>query len=227
MTKSKKPSLIVLSLSLGLSVCFLILLTLGLFGIVVPSWIKNGNFNFLVGYIFIALNLILDIIFMIIETKKKLVIPEWFRVVFFIGFFIFTNVYYYFRLFSIVYTEILFYIYLATVLSVLSISIFFHVQKDEKNVAKVNNKYAAVSTFTYATSMFLIIETLITAIKVISSSNLQNGLLLFLINSCITICVNLIFATIFYFSLTKKKKFINACLVHTVKKEETENDETK
>jgi len=149
---------------------------------------------------------------MVIEKHKLLEIPEWFRVVFFIGFFVFTNVYYYFGLYNIIYTEMLFYIYLSVVLSILSISIFYNVQKNEKNVVKSNNKFAAVSTFTYSTSMFLIIETAITLVKVIFKAT-EKALTVFLINSTVAILVSLIISIIFYFSLIRDKKIINACLV--------------
>ena len=223
--KNKKPSLIVLSLSLGLSVAFLVLLCLGLFGVVVPSWIKDSSFNFMFAFVLVALNLALDIVFMVIETKQKLDIPEWFRVVFFVGFFIFTNVYYYFGLYSIIYTQILFYVYLAIVLAILSISIFFNVQKDENNILKTKNAYAAISTFTYSTSMFLMIETVISAVKIIAQQNITNGLVSFLIHSCVSIFVSLIISIAFYASLCRKKKFINACLIRTIKKEQEQPEE--
>lgn len=222
--KNRKPSLLVLSLSLGLSVGFLVLVCLGLFGVVVPSWIKANNYNYMIALLLVVLNLVLDIVFMVIETKNKLDIPEWFRVVFFIGFFIFTNVYYYFGLYSIIYTEILFYVYLAVVFAVLSISIFFNVQKNENNMVKTTNAYAAVSTFTYSTSMFLIFETIVALVKIVSNTA-ENALLTFLISSCTCLFVSLIISVLFYKSLTGKKKFINACLIRTIKdqNETTEN----
>ena len=106
----------------------------------------------------------------------------------------------------------LFYVYLSIVLTILSISIFYNVQKDEKNVVKSSNKFTAVSTFTYSTSMFLIIETLISLVKVIFKAT-ENALTVFLINSSVAILVSLIISVIFYFSLSRNKKFINACLV--------------
>ena len=222
--KNKKPSLVVLSLSLGLSVAFLVLLNLGLFNVVVPSWIKNSSFNYMVGFVLVALNLILDITFMVIEAKKKLDIPEWFRVVFFIGFFVFTNVYYYFGLYSIIYTEILFYIYLSVVLSILAISVFYNIQKNENNQIKTSNAYASVTTFTYSTSIFLIIETIVTAIKIISGQGIQTGLLSFLIHSCVCIFSSLIIAVAFHVSLSRQKKFINACLIRTITNKEPEQN---
>jgi len=161
---------------------------------------------------------------MVIEKKKLLIIPEWFRVEFFIGFLIFTVVYYYFNLFNYLLTKIVLYVYLATVLSILSISIFFNVHKNDKNVAKTSNAYAGISTFTYATSMFLLIETVVTAIKIIiNGSNIANGLSLFLIKSCTCIFVCLMFALAFYISLSKTKKFVNACLIQTRKEQIIEN----
>ena len=174
--KNRKPSLIVLSLSLGLSVAFLVLICLGLFGVVVPSWFAEANYNYMIALILVALNLILDTIFLVIEVKGRLDIPEWFRVVFFVGFFVFTNIYYYFNLYSIIYTEILFYVYLSVVLAILSISIFYNVQKNHNNSVKSSNAYAAISTFAYSTSLFLIFETVVSAVKLIAfGTDVQNG----------------------------------------------------
>lgn len=225
--KNQKPSFITLSLTLALTVVHLVILFLGIFGVLVPSWQIHSNFNYLIAFCLIAVNFILVIVFMAIEKHKLLVIPEWFRVVFFIGFFVFTNIYYFFNLYSIIYTEILFYMYLATVLTILSISIFYNVQKDEKGMVKSNNKFACVSTFTYSTSMFLIIETIVTAIKVVANGgNIVNGLTIFLINSSISILVSLCISIIFYVSLNKTKRAINRCLIKVNTKAE-ELDEQK
>lgn len=217
--KNRKPSLLVLSLSLGLSVAFLVLVCLGLFGVVVPSWLVDNDYNYMIALVLVALNLALDIVFMVIETKNKLDIPEWFRVVFFVGFFVFTNVYYYFGLYSLIYTQLLFYVYLSVVLSILSISIFFNVQKNENNMVRTNNAYACVSTFTYSTSMFLIFETIVALVKIVSGTA-ENALLTFLISSCTCLFVSLVISIMFYKSLTNKKRFINACLIRTIKKQE-------
>ena len=210
---NRKASYITLICSLCLSVAQLVILFLGVFGVLVPTWHIESSFNYLVAFCLIAVNLILDVVFMVIENKKLLEIPEWFRVVFFIGFFVFTNIYYFFNLYNLIYTSIIFYIYIAVVLSILSISIFYNVQREGKT-AKVNNKFAAVSTFTYATSMFLVIETIITALRTLFNSvKVTNALTLFLINSCIAILISLVIAIIFYVSLTKTKKIVNRCLI--------------
>lgn len=220
--KNQKASYITLLTSLVLSVAHLVILFLGVFGVLVPDWQIFSNFNYLIAFSLIAVNFILVIVFMAIEKYKLLEIPDWFRVVFFIGFFVFTNVYYYFNLYNLIYTEILFYVYLSVVLSILSISIFYNIQKDEKGMVKTNNKYACVSTFTYSTSMFLIIETIITAIKVLLYQGSNNGLNLFLIHSSVAILINVVISIIFYFSLIKTKRIINNCLIKVVSKEPVE-----
>ena len=219
--QNRKPSYITLCVSLSLSVALFVFLLLGLFGILVPSWIQESSFNYLLAFFLILINLLLNILFMIIEKRNLLTIPEWFRVVFFIGFFVFTGVYYYFGLYLIIYTEIIAYIYLAVVLTILSLSIFFNLQKSDKNVVKTSNAYAAISTFTYSTAMFLIIETIVSAFKiVIHHNNVTNGLLIFLINSCVVILTSLILSIMFYESIKKSKKLINACLIKVNNKTE-------
>ena len=223
----KKPSYITLILSLILSVAHSVILFLGVFGVLVPAWHMGTNFNYLVAFCLIAINFILVIVFMTIEKHKLLEIPEWFRVVFFVGFFIFTNIYYFFNLYNLIYTEIVFYVYLATVLSILSISIFYNVQREDKKVVKSNNKYACISTFTYSTSMFLVIETVVTAIKILlHGSNIASGLTVFLINSCVAILVSLVISVIFYVSLVKTKKVINGCLIK-VNSQQKETEDKK
>ena len=93
---NQKPSFITLLVSLVLSVAHLVILFLGVFGVLVPDWHIFSNFNYLIAFCLIAVNFILVIVFMVIEKHKLLDIPEWFRVVFFIGFFVFTNIYYLF-----------------------------------------------------------------------------------------------------------------------------------
>lgn len=219
--QNRKPSYITLCLSLGLSVALFVFLLLGLFGVIVPSWIEEASFNYLFAFFLILLNLLLNILFMVIEKKNLLDFPEWLRVVFFVGFFVFTGLYYYFGLYTIIYTEIIAYVYLAFVLSILSLSIFFNLQKSDKNVVKTSNTYVATSTFAYSTAMFLIIETIVSAFKIVIHHNsVTNGLLVFLMNSCVVILVSLILSIVFYESLKKSKKFINACLIKVNNKTE-------
>lgn len=222
--KNQKPSYITLSLSLALSVIYLVILFLGVFGVLVPAWQINSNFNYLIAFCLVAINFILTIVFLAIEKHSLLDIPEWFRVVFFVGFFIFTNLYYYFNLYNLIYTNIVFYLYLALVLSILSISIFYNVQREDKKVVKVNNKFASVSTFTYSTSIFLILEAVITGLKLLFNNTLitNNGIILFLINTCTVVLICAVISILFYVSLSRKKVFVNKCLIKVKMQDETQ-----
>ena len=73
--------------------------------------------------------------------------------------------------------------------------------------------------------MFLIIEIIITAVKVlINNGSIVNGLTLFLIHSSVAILISLIISIIFYLSLTKTKRAINRALIKVATKETQEEN---
>ena len=143
-----------------------------------------------------------------------MVMPEWFKDVFYIGFFVFTNIYYLFGLYSTLAGLIVFYVFLAFVLNIISLSIFFNIQKSETNVLKTTTTYTVFTTFAYAVAFFAMVETIISAFKIIfTSSSAFATLSMLIIDMCIGVLVSLLIAIAFAISLSKKKRLINKCLI--------------
>lgn len=212
--QSVKFSSILLWIVLVLSVAQIAILMLGLFGVMTPSFLDRAGFNYIVGFVLVALCLALYITLMVIEKKKNLIIPEWFKIVFYIGFYVFTNVYYYFGLYVTLAGLIVFYVYLAFVLNILALSVFFNTQKSENNVLKTTTTFTALTTFTYAVSAGAMIETIISAFKIMFAKNSTfSSLSMFIIDICIIILVSIIMAIVYGTSLSKKKVVINKCLI--------------
>ena len=83
---------IALIVALVFSVVHLIVLTLGLFGTITLNVYEE--FNYIFAYILVVLSLALFILSFFITKIKGLVVPAWFRIMFYIAFFLFTNTYY-------------------------------------------------------------------------------------------------------------------------------------
>ncbi|MBQ3048161.1 MAG: hypothetical protein IJD48_04015 [Clostridia bacterium] len=214
MKKNIKLSTILLYSVLAFSVIHLTFLMLSLFSVVPMPFLESINFNYVVAFVLVGICLLLYIAFMFIEKSKKLVIPEWFKDVFFVGFFIFTNIYYLFGLYSTLTGLVIFSIYLAFVLNIIALSIFFNVQKSETNILKTTQTYTVFTVFTYAIALFAMVETVVSAFKTIfAPDGIFTTLPMFIIDMCAGVLVSILFAISFAISLSKKKKLINSCLI--------------
>ena len=209
-----KLSTILLYTVLLFSVVHLTFLMLSVFNVVPMHFLETINFNYVIAFVLVGICLLLYIALMLIEKTKKLVIPEWFKDVFYIGFFVFTNIYYLFGLYSTLAGLIVFYVFLAFVLNIISLSIFFNIQKSETNVLKTTTTYTVFTTFAYAVAFFAMVETIISAFKIIfTSSSAFTTLSMLIIDMCIGVLVSLLIAIAFAISLSKKKRLINKCLI--------------
>lgn len=212
--ESIKLSSILLWVVLGLSLVHFTFLLLGLFGIITPACLERDTFNYIVSFVLVAICLILYIILMVVEKKKKMIMPEWFKNVFYIGFYVFTNVYYYFGLYGTLAGLVVFYVYFAFVLNIISLSIFFNTQKSDNNVLSTTSTFTSLTTFTYAVTGGALIEVIITAFKLVFAKNsIFSTISMVIIDMCIIILVSIIMAMIYGSSLSKKKRVINACLI--------------
>lgn len=213
-SKKIKFSDVLLWIVLALSLVHLTFLLLGLFGVLTPSWLTREYFNYIVAFVLVALCLLLYIFFMLIEKTKRLVIPEWFKDVFYIGFYVFTNVYYYFGLFGTIAGMIVFYLFLAFVLNIIALAVFFNTQKGETNVLRTTPTFTTLTTFTYALTAGAIIEVIVSAFKMVFFSKTTFATLqMFIIDMCVMIIVGIIMAIGFGLSLSKSKRLINSCLI--------------
>jgi len=216
MEKSKKItfSSILLYVVLALSLVHFTFIMLSLFNVLTPAFLESNNFNYVIGFVLVGVCLALYIILMFVEKSKKLSIPEWFKVVFYIGFYVFTNVYYFLGLYSTLAGLIVFYAYLAFVLNIIALSIFFNTQKSETNILKTTTNYTVMTTFAYAITGGALIETIISAFKILlAKTSVFSTLSMLIIDMCTMILVSVIMAIIFALSLSKTKTIINKCLI--------------
>ncbi len=208
-----KFSDILLYTVLALSVVHIIVLMLALFNVFTADFLKENNFNYIVAFVLVAICLALYICFLAIEHKNKLVFPEWFKIVFFIGFFVFTNVYYFFGLFSHLASLIIFNLALAFVINIIALSVFYNTQKTN-NVLKATPTFTALSTFCYSVSFGAILETIICAFKLIVAKNsVFSTMSMVIIDMCILLFVSAVMALVYGISLSKQKVAINSCLI--------------
>ena len=185
-----KLSTVLLYGVLALSLAHFTILLLSLFGVITPAWLERIGFNYIVAFALVAICLILYITLMLVEKKKKMVMPEWFKNVFYVGFYVFTNIYYFFGLFATLAGLIVFYVYLAFVLNIVALSIFFNTQKSD-NVLRTTNTFTALTTFTYAVTGGALIETVISAIKLIcAKTSVFSTLSMVIIDMCVIVLVS-------------------------------------
>ncbi len=209
---------------LVLSVAHLVFLLLGVFNVLTPKCLTREYFNYILAFVLVALCLCLYICLMVIESKKKLIIPEWFKVVFYVGFYVFTNVYYYFGLYGSVAGLIVFYVFFAFVLNIIALAVFFNTQKSETNVLKTSTTFTTLTTFTYAVSAGAILEVLVSAVKMIFFSKTMFATLqMMIIEMCVVILVSIVMAILFSLSMIRTKALINNCLIKFYKEPQRNN----
>ena len=217
MAKSKKQikvSNILLWCTLVFSLVHFTFLILGLFNVLEPNCLKRENFNYIVSFILVAVCLLIYILFLFVANKKNYVFPEWFLIVLYIGFFMFTNTYYYLGWYESIIGTAFAYAFLAVVFVIISLSIFYNMQKDKNGYLKTTSGYASSTILAYSIAFETIAELIISAFKLIFIPNtVYSSLSVFVVNMSIMVLISSIFAILFYVSLNKNKKIINGCLI--------------
>lgn len=194
------------------SVVHILILTLNLFGVTELSFHKG--FNYLIAYILVIACLMLYVFGFFITKIKSLEIPTWFRMMFYIAFYLFTNVYYSLGLYGNIYFLIVFFAYIAFLVNIASLSVFYNTQKDEKNRLKSTNRFLLTSVFFYAVATNAIIQFLINTFKAFIVPNYEfSTLVAFVVEMSTMLLVTIVMTCIFYFSLQKTKALINGCLI--------------
>ena len=98
--------------------------------------------------------------------------------------------------------------------TVINISVFYHTQKDENNKLRATKNYIITSIFFYSAGTNAILELLITLVKYLAFPNFAlttvGAVLLELSTMLIT---SVVMTILLYWSLSKRKAFINACLI--------------
>lgn len=208
---------IVLICTLAFSFIHLLLLTLNIFG--VTKFTFSANFSYIIAYIMVAACLALYIVGFYAYRFTNIYIPAWFRTLFYIAFYLFTNVYYSCGWFGSLVGLIFFFAYISFLTCIISLSIYFNSQKDEKNKLKIAPKSLITSVFFYSIAANALVQFLINLIKIIFFDSYKFATLpVYLIEFGTMIAVSSIVAIIFSISLSGTKTFINACLIKVNKK---------
>lgn len=203
---------ITLIVALTFTLLHLLLITLDLFG-AVSLHIYEG-FNYIVAYVLIILCLALFIFSFFITRFKNLEVPAWFRIVFYVAFFLFTNTYYIVGGYKNIFSIIVFFVYLSFLSTVANISVFYNVQKDEKNKLKTSRNYIVTSVFFYSLGTNAIIELFITAFKSFVFPNYEfTTVNTFIIEMSTMILTTIILCFIISMSLKRTKRLVNSCLI--------------
>ena len=214
-TKNEFACNLTLSFALFFTAVHLLLISFNLFGI--TSFSVPENFSYVTAYILALCCLALYIFGFSIAKFKSMSFPSWLRIMFYIAFFLFTNTYYLAGLYYHKISILIFYAYIAFLINILSVSVFYNVQKDEKNRLKASNKFITFSVLCYSLAFSTIVQFAICSVKVLFfKTALTSTLLYFVLSMAAMIVVNIGLFIAFYISLKKTKKFINSCLVKRV-----------
>ena len=197
---------------LAFSFVHIALLTLNLFGVTELAFFEG--FNYLIAYILVIVCLLLYIFGFFITKFKDIEMPKWFRMMFYIAFYLFTNVYYCLGMFQNIWALVLFFAYIAFLVNIISLSVFYNVNKDEKNRLKSTNTYLVTSVFFYSVATNALVQFVINAVKVFAFQNyIFTTLMAFVVEMSTMILVTIIMTVIFASSLNKTKSLINGCLI--------------
>lgn len=190
----------------------LMLVTFNLFGL--TKFGLPENFSYVVAYILVIISLALYVFGFYLYRFSRLYIPAWFRMLFYIAFFIFTNIYYICGFFGSMLGLIFFFAYIAFLACIISLSIYFNTQKDEKNKLKIAPKSLITSVFFYSIAGNALLQFVINLVKVIFFGSYKfTTLSAYLIEFGTMIAVCSAVSIAFAVSLALSKRFINACLI--------------
>lgn len=216
--KNKFISILIYSL-LALSLVHCTFLLLGLFDVLTPDCLSRETFNYILAFVLCAVLVGLYVLFAFIENKKNLVVPTWFKIVLFVGLYVFTNVYYYFGLYTHLAGIIVAYVFLAVVLNIFALATFFNSQKTEAGYLKASNTYTCFTVFATTLCFATIFEIFVSTLKIIFiKTSTFASLSMMVLDLCVVVLVSLVFAVLFSISLAKSKKFINGCLIKVYEK---------
>lgn len=203
---------ITLICTLVLSGIHLLLLTLNLFG--ATHFELYSSFNYAIAYILVIASLVLYICGFYVYHYSRIYMPAWFRMLFYIAFFLFTNVYYILNWFNSLVGLIFFYAYISFLACIISLSIYFNSQKDEKNKLKIASKSLITSVFFYSIAGNAMVQFVVNLVKIIAFPNYEFSTLpTYIIEFGTMISMTAIVTVAFALSLAGTKKFINACLI--------------
>ena len=203
---------ITLICTLAFSGIHLLLITLNLLG--VTNFELYANFSYVIAYILVIASLALYIFGFYVYHFSRIYMTAWFRMLFYIAFYLFTNVYYILNWFNTLVGLIFFYAYISFLACIISLSIYFNTQKDDKNKLKISPKSLISSVFFYAIAGNAIVQFVVNLVKIIAFPNYEFSTLpIYIAEFGTMIAVTAIVTIAFSMSLARSKTFINACLI--------------
>ena len=203
--------------SIAISAIWAIFLALGVFGALDVKSIAGAHFNYIAALIIDIVGILFYVGFVFVEKIRNLTIPEWFKVLFYIAFLVFTNVYYLFSWYHTIAGLIVFAVYIAVLFNILAVSLFYNTQKDAKNVVKTTDRFLVFSCFAYAGLMTLVYQLISVLVKLLSNStDVIASLAMIVSEMSVMLFVGFVFALLFAISLKRTRRLVNACLIKHV-----------
>lgn len=183
------------------------------------------SFNHLIAYTMIVVSLALYIFGFFLYKFSNLYIPAWFRLMFYTAFFLFTNVYYLCGWFLNIIGLIFFFAYLAFLVCIICLSVYFNIEKDNKNKLKTIPKHLIVNVYFYSLAIQSIVQFIVNFVKYFAFPRyLLTSVKVYLIEFGVMLGVTTIMTLLFALSLYSSKKFVNACLIKVNKQQKANND---
>ena len=190
----------------------LLIITLNLFG--ATNLAFHENFNYIFAYFLVIVSFALYVFGFFITNIKRWFIPSWLKVLFYVAFFVFTNVYYISGAFASIFAVVIMFVYLGFLINVVSVSIFYNAQKDEKNRLKATKNYIVTSVFMFAVAISMGVEFLSVMVKTFFMPDFVLSTLPAVLAEMGTLLlVSIVMAILYNLSLSKTKVFINKCLI--------------
>jgi hypothetical protein len=133
---------------------------------------------------------------------------------FYIAFFVFTNIYYLCGLYEYIWGLVFFFAYLAFLICVICLSVYFNTQKDNKNKLKTVPKHLLVNVFFYSIAAESIFQLIVNAVKYLAFPNyVFTSVSIYLIEFGVMVGVTVVMTLLYALSLYSSKRFINGCLI--------------
>lgn len=203
---------ITLIVVLAFSVVHLLILMLGVFAVIDLK--TTENFSYIVAFSLVIVCLLLYMFGFFITKQAKLIIPSWISILFYVAFFLFTNTYYILGAYQNIWCIALLFMYISMLVTLLSLSLFYNIQKDEKGRLIVSAKYLTVTVFLWSTAINSIIQFVVSFVKNFGFETYKfSNLSAFVVEYASMLLVSIMISVLFYLSLNRTKQFVNSCLV--------------
>ena len=194
------------------SITHLVIVTLGFFCKIDIT--LYDEFNHIVAFVLIGISLALYVFGFFLYKFSNLHIPSWFRIMFYIAFFLFTNIYYLCGLFLTMWGLVFFFAYIAFLICIICLSVYFNTQKDNKNKLKTVPKHLLVNVFFYSVALEAILQFIINFVKFLAFPDyVFTSVSAYVVEFGVMLGVTVVITLLYALSLYSSKRFINACLI--------------